>query len=163
MLYDIIRSQWFWIPSLVFILYAILVYIQWSKSKKEQIYSLNHIRESISTGITVIGIFVIALASLVIWLHQSYGTGQLEEITPLIVVIIYFSIALVIGLYLIFYSSTHLSSDDTFKASFRKNHLFIIAYGYSGVLILIGLIILFFYFAFSFDIDKIEDHISGND
>ncbi|HTY11535.1 MAG TPA: hypothetical protein VMF88_10725 [Bacteroidota bacterium] len=157
MLYAILGSLWFWIPFGWLFLIAVLSLREFKiHGTRSEPYSLKMIRESISTGITVVGIFILGLATLVIWLREHYGQGVSTEIVPVFVAIFFFSGALIVALYLLYYSATEFEDENKMIAKNKKNHLFMIWYGLAAHLVLVGVFVLFSYFGFIFRIDKLH-------
>ena len=166
MIMNVICSAWFYGPFAYLIFYSVIESLLWRKTgHKSQSYSLKMIRESISYGITVIGIFIVGLASLVIWLKENYSDGPTNAAIPIVCSIVFFSFALFIGMSLLYASATQFESSEKFTASYGTHSSFIIWFGIAANLVLVGILVLIVYFAFAFDFSKLrlgsDDRASG--
>ena len=124
------------------------------------------IRESISTWITVVGIFIADLATLAIWLREHYAKGALQDIVPVVGAMFFLSCSIIVALYLLYYSASEFENEDQLRVKHNPDHVFMVLYGVAANMVLVGVFVLFAYFGFAFSLDNIHpeqsDHCAIN-
>jgi len=114
------------------------------------------IRESISAGITVIGLLVVGLATLAIWLHEHYAQGAIEDIVPILVALVFFFGSLVIALMLLHFSATQFMDENAVQIVGSEHKLFMVLYGVTGHMVVVGLLVLLCFFGFCFRLEQLR-------